>query len=54
MKMMISNSCYARLIEGSGTEILRKIRSKVEISEDEKRMMLDEIYAKRSERRGFC
>jgi predicted CopG family antitoxin len=42
-----------RLIEGGGTEILRKIRSKVEISEDEKKMMLDEIYAKRGERRNL-
>jgi predicted CopG family antitoxin len=42
-----------RLIEGKGVEILKKIGSKVEISEEEKEMMLKEIYAKRGERRVF-
>ena len=42
-----------RLIEGKSVEILRKIRSKVEISEEEKEIMLREIYTKRGERRVF-
>lgn len=42
-----------RLIENKGIEILRKIRSKVEISEEEKKRILEEIYSKRVERREF-
>jgi len=40
-----------RLIEGRGVEILRKIRSKVNITPEEKEIMLKEIYAKRAEKR---
>jgi len=40
-----------RLIEGRGVEILRKIRNKVNITPEEKEMMLKEIYAKRAEKR---
>ncbi len=42
-----------RLIEGKGVEVLRKIRNKTEFSEEEKKIMLREIYAKRGERRVF-
>jgi len=42
-----------RLIEGKGVEILKKIRNRTEFSEEEKKIMLREIYAKREERRDF-
>jgi len=40
-----------RLIEGRGVEILRKIRNKVNMTQEEKEIMLKEIYAKRAEKR---
>jgi len=40
-----------RLIEGKGIEILKKIREKVELTSEEKKVMLREIYSKRAERR---
>ena len=38
-----------RLIEGKGIEILKKIREKVELTSEEKKVMLREIYSKRAE-----
>jgi len=43
-----------RLIESRGVEILKKIRNKTEFSEEEKKIMLREIYAKKEERRDFA
>jgi predicted CopG family antitoxin len=42
-----------KLVEGRGVALLKKIRNKVDIVEEEKKMMLEEIYTKRSERRDF-
>jgi predicted CopG family antitoxin len=40
-----------RLIERKDVEILKKIREKVELTSEEKKVMLREIYSKRAERR---
>lgn len=42
-----------RLIESRSVDILKRIRTRVEFSDEEKETMLREIYVKRGERRDF-
>ncbi len=40
-----------RLIEGKGIDILKKIRERIELTSEEKEVMLKDIFSKRVERR---
>ncbi len=40
-----------RLIEGKGIDILKKIREGIELTSEEKEVMLKDIFSKRVERR---
>jgi len=42
-----------KLIEERSVELLKKIRSKLELTSEEKERILKEIYARRGERRSF-
>lgn len=43
-----------RLIgEGKGIEVLKKIRETIDLSSEEKKAILKEIYVKRNEKRDF-
>jgi len=42
---------FERLLKNKGVEILTKIRDNIDITKSEKKMILEEIYKKRCERR---
>ncbi|MBA5942393.1 MAG: antitoxin [Methanophagales archaeon] len=58
LRMLKGEASLSDLIErlvgwGRGIEVLKKIRENIELSGEEKKAILEEIYRKRDEKRDF-